>query len=69
MSNIWGNGARESIFSSRKTERIRGEVYRTRDVARVDVFDYIERPYNALRMHSTIGSLNTVEFERKHGLA
>ncbi len=37
--------------------------------ARADVFDYIERFYNAVRRHSTIGYLSPVEFERKVGLA
>lgn len=32
----------ESFFSSLKTERTVRKVYRTRDQARVDVFDYIE---------------------------
>jgi putative transposase len=67
--NVWDNAAMESFFSSRKTERIRGKVYRTRDDARADVFDYIERFYNAVRRHSTIGYLSLVEFERKVGLA
>ena len=52
-----------------KTERIRGRVYRTRDAARADVFDYIERFYNPVRRHSTIGYLSPVEFERQVGLA
>jgi len=33
------------------------------------VFDYIERFYNAVRRHSTIGYLSPVEFEKKAGLA
>ena len=61
--------AMESFFSSLKTERIKGRVYRTRDEARADVFDYIERFYNAVRRHSTIGYLSPVEFEKKLGLA
>src|ERR1700684_3021412 len=50
-----------------QTERIGNKVYRTRDAARVDVFDYIERFYNTIRRHSTIGYLSPVEFERKVG--
>jgi putative transposase len=34
--------------------------YRTRDEVRADVFDYIERFYNAMRRHSTIGYLSPV---------
>ena len=67
--NVWDNAAMESFFSSLKTERIRGKVYRTRGEARADVFDYIERFYNAVRRHSTIGYISPVEFERKVGLA
>lgn len=66
--NVWDNAAMESFFSSLKTERIGRRVYRTRDEARADVFDYIERFYNTVRRHSTIGYLSPVEFERKVGL-
>ncbi len=66
---LWDNAAMESFFSSLKTERTEGKTYRTRDEARADVFDYIERFYNTIRRHSTIGYLSPVEFERKVGLA
>ena len=67
--NVRDNAAMESFFSSLKTERIGKKVYRTRDDARADVFDYIERFYNTVRRHSTIGYVSPVEFERKVGLA
>jgi putative transposase len=67
--NVWDNAAMESFFSSLKTERIGKKTYRTRDAARADVFDYIERFYNTVRRHSTIGYLSPVEFDRKAGLA
>jgi putative transposase len=41
--NVWDNAAMESFFSSPKTERTARKMYRTRDEARADVFDYIER--------------------------
>ena len=44
--NVWDNAAMESFFLSLKTERIGKKVYRTRDDARADVFDYIERFYS-----------------------
>jgi hypothetical protein len=47
--NVWGNAAMESFFSSLKTERTGRKTYRTRDEARADVFDYIERFYNPKR--------------------
>jgi putative transposase len=39
----WDNAAMESVFSSMKTERLSRKVYRTREQASADVFDYIER--------------------------
>ena len=67
--NVWDNAAMESFFSSLKTERTARKTYRTRDDARADVFDYIERFYNARRRHSTIGYLSPVEFEEQMRLA
>lgn len=67
--NVWDNAAMESFFSSLKTERTARKTYRTRDHAKADVFDYIERFYNPKRRHSTLGYLSPVEFERKVGLA
>ena len=62
--NVWDNAAMESFFSSLKTERTARKVYRTRNQARADVFDYIERFYNPQRRHSTIGYISPMEFER-----
>ena len=58
--NVWDNAAMKSFFSSLKTERIGRKVYRTRDAARADVFDYIEDFYNTIRRHSTNGYLSPV---------
>ncbi len=65
--NVWDNAAMESFFSSLKTERTARKVYRTRDAAKADVFDYIEHFYNPKRRHSTLGYLSPVEFENKVG--
>jgi putative transposase len=63
--NCWDNAAMESFFSSLKTERIRGQIYRTRDQARSDVFDYVERFYNPTRRHSTLGYLSPMQYEEQ----
>ena len=47
--NVWDNAAMDSFFSSLKTERPTAKMYRTRDQAKADVFDYIERFYNPRR--------------------
>jgi putative transposase len=67
--NCWDNAAMESFFSSLKTERVGRKVYRSRDEARADVFDYIERFYNPTRRHSTIGYKSPIDFEREAGVA
>jgi len=67
--NVWDNAAMESFFSSLKTERIARKTYRTRDHARAEVFDYIERFYNPTRRHSTLGYLSPVDFERQAAVA
>jgi putative transposase len=56
--NVWDNSTMESFFSSLKTERTARKVYRARDEARADVFDYIERFYNPSRRHSALGGKN-----------
>ena len=67
--NVWDNAPMESFFSSMKTERIGRKTYRTRNQARADVFDYIERFYNPTRRHSTLGYLSPVDFERQADVA
>lgn len=64
QGDVWDNSAMESFFSTLKTERVNRKVYRTRDEARADVFDYVERFYNPRRRHSTIGYVSPVEFEQ-----
>ncbi len=54
--NVWDNAAMASFFSSLQTERTAGKVYRTRDAARADVFDHIERstiPVDGIRRSDT----------------
>ena len=62
--NVWDNAVMESFFSTLKTERTHRRHYPTRNAARADVFDYIERFYNPTRRHSTLGNLSPIAFER-----
>ena len=50
--NCHDNAVAESFFSTLKKERFRKKVYRTRDDARADLFDYIEVIFNRKRRHS-----------------
>jgi putative transposase len=62
--NCWDNAVAESFFSSLKKERVRKRVYKTRDLARADVFDYIEVFYNRSRRHSHLGGVSPEAFEQ-----
>jgi putative transposase len=63
--DCWDNAVMESFFSTMKTERINRRHYLTPDEARADIFDYIERFYNARRRHSTIGYVSPMQFEQR----
>jgi len=61
--NCWDNAVAESFFSSLKKERVRRKIYRTKDDARADLFDYIELFYNPRRRHSNNGGVSPEAFE------
>ncbi len=63
--SCYDNAVVESFFASLKRERIKRRTYRTRDQARADVFDYIERFYNRQRRHGYVGNISPVEFEER----
>ena len=63
--SCYDNAVVESFFSSLKRDRIKRRKYRTRDEARADVFDYIERFYNRKRRHGYVGNISPVQFEKR----
>ena len=40
--NCWDNAVAESFFSSLKKERVKKHIYKTRDLAKADIFDFID---------------------------
>lgn len=66
--NCHDNAVAESFFNLLKRERIRRRLYKTRDEARQDVFDYIEMFYNPKRKHARNGMLSPIEFEKQQKL-
>ena len=63
--DCWDNAAMESFFSTMKTERCSRTHYVTRDHARADIFDYVERFYNPKRRHSTLGYVSPMQYEKQ----
>ena len=64
--NCHDNAVAESFFQLLKRERIRRRIYRTRDEARQDIFDYIEMFYNTKRRHGHSGRQSPVKYEKQY---
>ncbi len=62
--NCLDNAVAESFFQLLKRERIRRRIYRSRDQARQDVFNYIELFYNSKRRHGSNGNLSPIMYEK-----
>ena len=60
------NAVAESFFQLLKRERIKGKIYSTRDLARQDIFDYIEMFYNPVRRHGHANNLSPVHYEQQY---
>jgi putative transposase len=63
--NCWDNAAMESFFATLKAE-LPVSVFDSHAAARSAVFDYIERFYNRVRLHSTLGYRSPMAYERQH---
>ena len=63
--NCYDNAMMESFFATLKTECVTHR-YPTRDLARRDIFEFIELWYNRQRRHSSLGYLSPLAFERLH---
>ncbi len=61
--SCYDNAVVESFFATLKRERVKRRKYRTRDEARADIFDYIERFYNRERRHGYVGNISPVQYE------
>lgn len=64
--NCHDNAVAESFFQLLKRERIRRKVYRDREEARRDVFDYIEMFYNPKRPHGYNNRLSPIDYEKQY---
>ena len=61
--NCWDNAVAESFFSSLKKERIKKRIYKTREIAKIEIDDYIETFYNHTRRHSHLSGVSPEVFE------
>jgi len=63
--DCYDNAPMESWFARLKTEL--GEDFESEEVARRELFRYIEVFYNQKRLHSALGYVSPAEFERRAG--
>jgi putative transposase len=63
--NCWDNAVVESFFSTLKLELVYRCKFVDHDAARASIFKYIEGWYNRRRLHSTLGYVSPMEYERR----
>lgn len=66
VGQCWDNAPVESFFGRLKCELTLGEVFATRGQARAALFEYLEVFYNRVRLHSSLGYVSPVEYERTY---
>jgi putative transposase len=67
--DVWDSPAMESLFSSLEIERVHRKDYETRDQAKANVFDYVERFDHPYGRHSAIEFVCPADFEKRTELA
>ena len=65
VGDCFDNAMAESFFATLECELLDRSVFENRNMARMAIFDYIERFYNPTRRHSSVGNLSPLEFERR----
>ena len=66
VGQCWDNAPVESFFGRLKCEIESAQMFATRDQARATIFEYLEVFYNRVRLHSSLGFVPPVEYERSH---
>jgi putative transposase len=62
-ANCYDNAMMESFWATLKTECFASFIPRTKQQAKLMIFDYLETFYNRRRLHSSIGYHSPLEFE------
>jgi putative transposase len=67
--DCWDNAVAESFFATLRAELVEDARYETPDDAEASIGEYIEKFYNAERLHSHLGYVSPIEFELKSAIA
>lgn len=63
--NCWDNAVMERFWGSLESERTDAKIYYTRASAKDDVINYFEMFYNCRRLHSSLGYVSPIQFEKQ----
>jgi putative transposase len=66
IGDCFDNAMAESFFASLECELLDRTHFRTHAEAKIAVFEYIEGFYNPHRLHSSLGYLSPINFERRY---
>jgi len=69
VGDCFDNAMCESFFASLECELLWQNSFRSRQEARLAVFDFIEGWYNTQRRHSALDYMSPLAYERMHALA
>ncbi len=66
VGDCYDNAMAESFFATLECELLDRTRFPTQAEARIAIFDFIEGFYNPSRIHSALGYLSPIDFERQH---
>ena len=62
--DCWDNAVAESFIHTLKVECVHRNKFKTRNEAKIKIFEYVEMYYNRKRAHSTLGYISPCEYEK-----
>lgn len=63
--NGYEHAAVESFFGSQKKEKLHRHIFKTREAARAEIFEYMEVFDNRARRHQHLGNISPTEYEQQ----
>jgi len=65
--DYYDNAMMESFWATLKEECCGTTIFATRDEAKTAIFAYIEVYYNRKRLHSSLGYMSPIDYEKQEG--
>ncbi|MFI8829311.1 IS3 family transposase [Streptomyces sp. NPDC053431] len=66
VGDSFDNALAENLWSTIKTECVRGRIFATRAEANLALFEYLDGFYNPRRIQKRLGYLSPIEYEEQH---